>query len=33
MFQWTRGVDELSRFHDAECDDATLKKALRAIAG
>jgi hypothetical protein len=33
MFEWTRGVDELSRFHDAKCDDATLKKALPARAG
>ena len=28
-----RGVDGLSRFHNAECDDATLKKTLPARAG
>jgi hypothetical protein len=33
MFEWIRGVDELSRFHDAKCDGATLKKTLPARAG
>ena len=32
-FESMRGVDELSRFHDAECDDAALKKALASRVG
>src|SRR3984893_5837194 len=31
--EWICGVDGLSRFHNAECDDATLKKTLPARAG
>jgi hypothetical protein len=31
--EWICGVDGLIRFHNAECDDATLKKTLPARAG